>query len=69
MNAISRDVALEICAEIRHNSKGKWYTPGGLQCWFCTIFSKGDPDKMCVSNREGYRGCNLVNKRYEQVKS
>jgi len=26
----------------------------------CRRFSKGDPARMCVSNRPGNRGCNLV---------
>jgi hypothetical protein len=31
-----------------------------------TTFAKGNPDKMCLSSQEGYRGCNLINKRYAQ---
>lgn len=31
--------------------------------------TKGDMTKRCVSNAPGYRGCNLVNARYDrQVK-
>lgn len=64
MNTIRRDVALLLCIAIRQENRGKWYTIAGLQCWGCLRFSKGDPAKMCLSRREGYRGCNLVNKRY-----
>jgi len=29
-------------------------------------FSKGDPAKMCVGSQPDYRGCNLVNARYDR---
>ena len=67
MDAIPRDVALLLCAAIRQESRGKWYTFAGLQCWGCMKFSKGNPAKMCLSRREGHRGCNLVNKRYAHI--
>ncbi|MFC2016357.1 hypothetical protein ACFLUF_01445 [Chloroflexota bacterium] len=67
METIRREVALLICDAIRLRNKGKWYTLAGLQCWGCTKLSKGDPAKRCLSNREGYRGCKLVNKRYAQL--
>ena len=64
VGAIRRDVALLICAALQQDNRGKWYAPAGLQCWGCLKFSKGDPAKMRLSRREGYRGCRLVNKRY-----
>ena len=67
MDAIRREVALLICATIRQENQGKWYTFAGLQCWGCMKFSKGDPAKMCISSREGYRGCKLVNKRHAKL--
>ena len=66
VNAIPKEVAFQSCAEIRQQYHGKWYTFTGLQCLGCTIFSKGDPAKMCVSSRTDFRGCNLVNTRYDQ---
>ena len=69
MDAIRKEVALLLCAAIRREKRGKWYTPAGLQCWACLRFSKGDPAKMCLSRREGYRGCNLVNKRHARLSS
>ena len=63
MEAIPKEVALKLCAEIREENRGKWYTFAGFQCRGCLKFSKGDPAKMCVSSRDDYRGCNLVNKR------
>ena len=64
MDAIPRDAAWRLCNEIREENRGKCYNFARLQCWGCTKFGKGDADKMCFSNKEGYRGCNLVNKRY-----
>jgi hypothetical protein len=66
VNPIPKDTALQLCAEIRQEYGGKWYTFAGLQCWGCMFFSKGDPAKMCVSSRPDSRGCNLVNARYQQ---
>ncbi len=67
MDTIPRDAVLLLCAIIRRENQGKWYTFAGLRCWGCMKFSRGDPAKMRVSAREGYRGCNLVNKRYDQL--
>jgi hypothetical protein len=66
MDAIPREVALQLCAEIHEENRGKWYRFAHLQCWGCMSFAKGNPDKMCLSSQEGYRGCNLINKRYVQ---
>jgi len=68
-NDIPKDVALELCTEIRQHYHGKWWTLTGMQCMGCIAASKGDLAKMCVSNGPGYRGCNLVNARSDhQVK-
>jgi hypothetical protein len=45
--AIPKDVALQLCSEIRNAKKVKLFT----QCWGCVKFSKGDPAKMCFSSR------------------
>ena len=66
VNAIPKDTALQLCAEIRQNYGHKWYTAASWQCRGCMRFSKGDPAKMCVGSRPDYRGCNLVNARYER---
>jgi hypothetical protein len=63
---LSKETALQLCAEIRQQYGGKWYTFAGWQCWGCVRFSKGDPDKMCLSSQPDYRGCNLVNARYQR---
>ncbi len=66
VNAIPKDTAFRLCAEIRQKFLGKWYTFAGLQCGGCIRFSKGDSAKMCLSGRPDYRGCNLVNARYDR---
>jgi hypothetical protein len=66
MDAIPKEVALQLCAEIRQENRGKWYRLARLQCWGCTTYAKGDPDKMCLRSPEGYSGCNLINKRFAQ---
>jgi len=66
---IPEDAALQLCAEIYQQYRGKWWTLTGMQCMGCNAASKGDLSKMCISNAPGYRGCNLVNARYDrQVK-
>ncbi len=59
---IPRETALKLCGEIRTENRRKWLSMGRLQCWGCYKFTRGDPEKMCLSNE---RGCNLVNNRYK----
>ena len=66
MDAIPKDEALRICACIREENRRKWYSPARWQCWGCVKFTRGDPAKMCLSSRPGYRGCNLANARYDR---
>ncbi len=69
MDAIPKEVALQLGNEIRAENSGKRFSFAWFQCWGCTKFSKGNPDKMCLGSKEGYRGCNLVNNRYDRMKS
>jgi len=66
MDAIPKEVALQLCAEIREENRGKWYGFTHMQCWGCMTYAKGNPAKMCLSNKEGHLGCNLISKRYAQ---
>ncbi len=66
INPIPRETALELCAGIRRQYKGKWYTLAGMQCMGCLAASKGDLAKMCVSSRPDNRGCNLVTARFNR---
>lgn len=66
VNAIPRETALQLCAQIREENRGKLFSAARMQCWGCIRFSKGDPEKMCLSSKPGYRGCELVNSRYDK---
>ena len=59
---IPREVALNLCDEIRAENKRKWFSIWRLQCFFCYKFAKGDAEKLCLSSE---RGCAQVNKRYK----
>ena len=63
---IPREIALKLCAEIREVNLKKRFNFLAMQCRGCWKFSKGDPDKMCVTANPGYRGCYLVNRRYDR---
>lgn len=65
--AIPQEIASRLCAEIRQENQGKWYTPGGMMCRGCVKFSHGDPARMCFSSSPDYRGCYQVNARYERL--
>ncbi len=65
--AIPKEQALQLCAEIRNEFQGKWWTLAGWQCWGCSTFSRGDLTKRCVASQVDYRGCNLVNARYDKM--
>lgn len=61
MDTMPKETALQLCAEIREENRGKWYRFAHLQCWGCMTYAKGNPDKMCLGSPDG---CNLINKRY-----
>jgi hypothetical protein len=63
---IPKEEAYRICDSIRAQYRGKWWTAAGMQCWGCTTFTKGDPEKFCVTSAPGYRGCGLVSARYDE---
>ena len=60
------ETALRLCADIRQQYQGKWWTLAGMQCFFCLTFSKGEQAKMCIGSRPDFRGCNLVTERYDR---
>jgi hypothetical protein len=67
MDEIPRETAFKLCAEIREENRQR-FSLARVQFWGCTRYAKGDPDRMCLTSQAGNRGCNLVNKRYEQIK-
>jgi hypothetical protein len=66
VGGIPKEIALQLCAEIRAQYRGKWWTLAGMQCMGCDVATKGDITKRCVCGRPDYRGCNLVNARYDK---
>ena len=66
VEAIPKEEALRLCAEIREENRHKRFSFAAMQCWGCVKFSKGDPAKMCLSSAPGHRGCNLINARYDR---
>jgi len=46
--AILREVALQLCEEIRKEKGVRLFS----QCWGCVKFSKNDPAKMCFSGSQ-----------------
>ena len=69
MNTIPKEVAHKLCQEIREKNRGRFYSFHGLWCWGCNKFSKGDPAKLCYSNRPDNRGCSQVNRLYDGPKA
>jgi len=59
---IPENVAKQLCEEIRAIKAKKLFT----QCWGCVKASKGEFTKMCVAGRNDFRGCGLVNRRYDE---
>lgn len=62
---IPREVALRLCGEIRQEGRAQWFSAAHWQCWGCVRFSKGDLAKMCMGSQPGFRGCALVNARFD----
>ncbi len=69
-STIPKDIALELCEEIRTNNQQKRVGIGKTQCYFCWKFAKekynaGNPSKLCIFATEDLRGCEQVNKLYD----
>ncbi len=69
MGAIPKEMAEQLCLEIRTQNHGKWYTFNGLWCLMCAKQARGDTTKMCFSSTPAYRGCSQVNKRFDLHRS
>lgn len=66
---IPKEEAMQICAEIREENRRNWLSISAMQCWGCVTFTGNNPEKMCISNAPGFRGCSLVNDRYDRAKT
>jgi hypothetical protein len=59
---IPENVALKICKKIRHEKPVRLFS----QCWGCIKYSKEHAQKMCFYDPPKNRGCNKINKRYDE---
>ena len=59
---IPEETARALCREIRQAGAKKLFT----QCWGCVRATKGVEDKMCFHKPPDFRGCGLVNKRFDE---
>jgi hypothetical protein len=71
MSSIPREIALEICEEIRMKNQKKRFGFDKMQCWGCWRFGKkideeGTIHGICTLSGENNRGCRLVNKIYDE---
>ena len=62
ISKIPEDVALKLCKEIRQDKSVKLFS----QCWGCLKYSKEDPTKMCFYDPPKNRGCNKINKQFDE---
>jgi len=64
---IPDEMAGKLCDEVHDDNRGKWYTLGGLRCWGCWKFSKGDAGKRRYASKVGNRGCSQMNERWDSL--
>ena len=58
---IPREVAARLCSEHRAEHPVKLFS----QCWGCLKASKGDETRMCYHHPPEFRGCAIVNRRFD----
>jgi hypothetical protein len=58
---IPKDVAARLCRE--HTAKNPARLLG--QCWGCLKASKGDETRMCYHHPPEFRGCAIVDRRFD----
>ena len=72
MEPLLRNEAEELCALVREQGQATLFSPDRARCHECWHASRGDPDRMLMGTRQGYRGCDLVNRlraRSERARS
>ncbi|MFB0563956.1 MAG: hypothetical protein ACETWM_22380 [Candidatus Lokiarchaeia archaeon] len=65
--AIHKDIALQLCEEIREENARKKFGSGKMMCWGCIKATKDNIEGRCVFANELNRGCSQVNKRYDKL--
>ena len=59
---IPEGTARRLCAEIRKQKAARLFT----QCWGCVRATKGVEEEMCFFKPPDFRGCGLVNERFDK---
>ncbi|MFX0181719.1 MAG: hypothetical protein ACFE95_01455 [Candidatus Hodarchaeota archaeon] len=66
---LSREIALELCEEVRAENKQKFFRFGKLQCYFCWKFGRkmGKNGEIVIHNICALNGgCYQVNNLYKE---
>lgn len=63
---IPEAVALKICHDVQEQNRTRRVSAAKMQCWGCQKASKNDVSKMCLHSKPDNRGCQLVNKLFDQ---
>lgn len=58
---IPQETARDLCREIRQAKATRLFT----QCWGCVRATRGVEEKMCFFKPPDFRGCALVNGRFD----
>lgn len=61
MKGLTREDAVALCSRVQEQNSAVVSNPGRLQCWQCQRESQGEPDRMYMSRKPGYLGCDLIN--------
>jgi hypothetical protein len=59
---ISRDEAIEACADVRAKNRRRYLSPVHWQCWGCMKYG-GEPERRCMRTPDGWDACTWVNCR------
>lgn len=66
-DAIQRDVAQRLCAQVMTENRGKWWRGAAWRCWWCAAVSRGQPARLGYTAAPDNRGCRFVTARWEQA--
>ncbi len=68
VHSMPEEIASQLCAQIRRQSGGLWYTPAAVQCMGCCAASQGDLARMGPGDdAPGYLSCTEVAARYDRL--
>lgn len=62
MEGLTRAEAVALCSRVREQNHAVLSSPARAQCWKCQTVSEGELDRMYMSRKPGFLGCDLMNK-------